>query len=111
MNPETWSLINRGISRFRSSWSEHVDGHEFDKAFAGLPMTEDYREVVLRYGGVIVGTYPIYGLRLAQAMGTIARKGTAPEITTLFRDRKWPGVENWFSVFYGSERESSWPRN
>jgi hypothetical protein len=100
MRIETWSLINQGFQKFRSSWAECIGASEFDEAFVGFPFTPEYRDFVLRYGGGFVGTYPIYGLRLAESMGMIEQKSTAPEITKFFREQKWPGAENWliFSI-------------
>lgn len=100
MNEQTWDLINQKYQQFRTYRASGIDGSEFDQSFAGFPATVDYREFVLRYGGGLVGTYPIYGLRLAEAMGTIGKQSTAPDITRFFRNREWPAVENWlvFSV-------------
>jgi len=94
MKIETWEYVER---QFKSSYSaEGVTASEFDAAFANLNVPNDYREFVVRYGGGIIGTYPIYGLRLAKSMGMVGRKRTAPEINQLFLERNWPGVENWF---------------
>jgi hypothetical protein len=100
MRNETWELLERQYRRFRTDRAEGVDGSEFDAKFVGLPVSADYREFVIRYGGALVGNYPIYGLRMAEDMGTVRGKRTAPEITQMFRDLKWQSVENWlvFSI-------------
>lgn len=100
MNKETWALIDRQYQRFPSDHANGIEPSEFDASFAKFQTTSDYRDFVLRYGGGLVGTYPIYGLRLAEDMGMIEKKATAPEITEVFRKRKWPAVEGWlvFSV-------------
>jgi len=35
----------------------------------GVPFPDDYREFLLRYGGAMVGPYPIFGLRPCHVMG------------------------------------------
>lgn len=96
MNQQTWDQIEAAFDRFPSGRCESISTSEFELAFAGFELPPDYREFILRYGAGLVGTYPIYGLRLAGAMGTIARKRTAIDLTLLFRERAWPGAENWF---------------
>jgi hypothetical protein len=101
MNVTTWDAVKERFKRFRSFWGQSVQPDEFDAAFSALGSPSvDYREFVLRYGGGYVGTYPIYGLRMAESMGKIAGARTAPELTDVFRSRKWPGIEDWlvFSV-------------
>lgn len=95
MKSEIWALINQQYVRYRSAWAERVPQDEIDEAFKGLPSSPDYREFVLRYGGGLVGTHPFYGLRLAEDMGKIEGKATAPEITLVFRSHNFPGVQEW----------------
>ncbi len=94
MKPETWDLIEQKYRRSPSYRAIGVSDDEFDRAFVYYKVPLDYREFVLRYGGGYVGTYPIFGLRLAESMGTIGRKHTAPEITEVYRQRHWPGGDS-----------------
>ncbi len=57
------------------------------------PFASDYREFVRRYGGAVVGPYPIFGLRRAEPMGT--NEGSVVEITRRFHQKRWPGTEAW----------------
>jgi SMI1 / KNR4 family (SUKH-1) len=100
MKKSTWNLITEKYDQRPSYHSNGVAVEDFEKAFANFSVPDDYREFVVRFGGGFIGTYPIYGLQLADSMGTIGRKCTAVEITAWFRERKWPGVEDWliFSI-------------
>src|SRR5579862_4444629 len=98
MKQSTWDLINRKYERFRSYFARVTEVSDVNSGFHGFTLSADYHEFVRRYGGGMVGTYPIYGLHLAEAMGTIGHKSTAPEITKVFRDREWPGAENWLVI-------------
>jgi SMI1 / KNR4 family (SUKH-1) len=57
-----------------------------------VKLAEDYKEFIRRYGGAIVGPFPIYGLREVEPMGD---ESTLLEVTKIFRQQPWPGVENW----------------
>ena len=61
----------------------------------GVPFPDDYREFLLRYGGAVVGPYPVYGLRVAEVMG---RNDTVVEVNRHYRDQKWPGTEEWLII-------------
>ena len=63
---------------------------------AGFVLPADYKEFVARYGGAIVGPYPIYGLRAAKAMGK--NEGSALEVTSHFRSEGWSGTEDWLVI-------------
>jgi hypothetical protein len=108
MDDETWAKLEEGFHRWPESKASPVDSGEFDQAMKAFePIDPDYREFVLRYGGGIVGSTPIYGLRIAEFMGTIGGKGTAPEVTRWFREKRWPGTDDWliFAVDLGGNPE------
>ena len=98
MNEDTWQRIDERFRRRPQARASPVDPAEFDGAMQGLAqkLDPDYREFVLRYGGGLVGPNPIYGLRKAEWMGTIGEVSTAPDLTRLYREKRWPGVEHWF---------------
>jgi SMI1-KNR4 cell-wall len=54
----------------------------------GVAFCNDYIEFVMKYGGAIVGPYPLYGLRRCEAM---ARNfWSLIEVTKRFRSKQWP---------------------
>jgi SMI1-KNR4 cell-wall len=51
---------------------------------------KDYIEFVEKYGGAIVGPYPLYGLRYCEVMGD--KWWSVVEVTKHFRAQQWPEV-------------------
>src|SRR5690348_11362384 len=105
MNNATWRMLEEAFNRWPRSRAAPVGAEEFDNAMDGfgIPVDPDYREFVLRYGGGLVGADPIYGLRKAEMMGTVGGNATAPALTRAFREKRWPGVDDWlvFSIDQG----------
>lgn len=62
----------------------------------GLSLPEDYKEFIRRYGGAIVGPFPIYGLRLAEPMGN--GECSFLERTNHFRQQHWAGTDEWVII-------------
>ena len=62
----------------------------------GVPFDEDYREFLLRYGGGIVGPYPIFGLRPVEVMGS--NHWSVVDVTRHYRSCGVPGVERWVVI-------------
>ena len=75
-----------------------VPRSEIDSALGNyrFSLSEDYLAFVERYGGAIVGPYPIYGLRMAPPMGR--EEKSALDITSRFVEQGWRGVENWLII-------------
>ena len=98
MNKETWKMIEQFYLKYRNAYASPVKPELFDSLVQPYcaNLDPDYREFVLRYGGGLVGSDAIYGLREAKMIGRPYGKATAPELTQLFRDKNWPGVANWF---------------
>ena len=59
----------------------------------GVPFDEDYREFLRRYGGGMVGPYPIFGLRPVEVMG--ANHWSVLDVTRHHRSDGVPGVGRW----------------
>ena len=59
----------------------------------GIKFPEDYREFLLRYGGAMVGAYPIFGLRPAEVMGK--SRWSVVDMTRQVRSWGLDGVSNW----------------
>jgi hypothetical protein len=100
MKPETWDVIEAMFAEFPFMRAEEVQIAEIDAASneLGIPFAADYREFIRRYGGAIVGPYPIFGLRAAEPL---ERNGASvTQVTRQFRHNRWPGTEHWavFSI-------------
>jgi hypothetical protein len=98
MRNETWEALDSQFSETPILKAESVELDEIVAAERRLsvPLVDDYREFIRRYGGAIVGPFPVYGLRKAGPMGN--REGSFLEITEAFRQKGWPGVENWVVI-------------
>lgn len=59
----------------------------------GIPFPADYREFLLKYGGAMVGAYPIFGLRPVKVMDDDLWSVVC--VTRRCRERKVPGTEAW----------------
>lgn len=59
--------------------------------FAGFRLPSAYKEFVRRYGGAIVGSYPVFGIGASEIRG--AKDGSAIQVTERFRFDRWPGTE------------------
>ena len=95
MRDETWELIEELFSRHPVLRAEEVPISEIEAAEAviGVHLSNDYKQFVGRYGGAIVGPFPVFGLRRAQAMAK--NDGSFVEVTRHFRHQGWPGTERW----------------
>jgi hypothetical protein len=63
--------------------------------FAGFGLPADYKEFVRRFGGAMVGAYPIFGVIEAEVMGD---GEIAISVTERFRADGWPGTEDWLVI-------------
>jgi SMI1/KNR4 family protein SUKH-1 len=59
----------------------------------GVPFPDDYRQFLLRYGGAMVGPYPIFGLRPVEVMGV--NHWSVVEVTHHYRIDRVPGTDQW----------------
>ena len=59
----------------------------------GVPLSEDYREFVARFGGGHAGSLPVAGLRRWEAAADL--EWNVVELTKWFRSDRWPGTELW----------------
>ena len=98
MRQDTWDALDALFSKHPVMRAEPVPRDEVDSAFADLrfPVVTDFRDFVRRYGGAIVGPYPIFGLRQAVAMG--GEEVSFVAVTHNFRDQVWRGVDDWLVV-------------
>lgn len=62
----------------------------------GVAFTSDYRKFLSRYGGAMVGPYPIFGLARAEPMDE--KLWSVVAVTRHFREQAWPGVDRWYVI-------------
>src|SRR5690242_17128770 len=101
MTEGTWGLLEAYRARWRDSLAWPVPATEVDAASAelGLPFPPDYREFVRRYGGGLIGAYPIFGLRISKAMTYAdATSSAVDHETQRYRQQQWPGVSEWLII-------------
>jgi hypothetical protein len=93
MRDETWQILDDTFLRSPVLKAETVETAEVVAAEqdVGIPLPEDYKAFVCRYGGAVVGPFPIFGLRKATPMGR--DQASFVDITKGFRRQRWPGVE------------------
>ena len=97
MMTETLNRILEKFQKRRTFWAGPVDRKEVEEVFKSMGRSgdEDYIDFVSRFGGGYVGTYPIYGLKLAESMGTVDKSSTVTQLTNTFRKRNWSGTTEW----------------
>lgn len=78
-------LVAEGVAQEEVEAAEREVGAAFDA---------DYREFLLRYGGAMVGSLPILGLRQAEVMGP----DTVVDVTARFRADGWSSTERWVVI-------------
>lgn len=66
------------------------------ETYAGFSLPEVYKEFVLNYGGGIVGSFPIYGMRRAHAMAL--DEESAINVTQKYRLQKSRGIDGWLII-------------
>lgn len=97
MKPETLRSLEGEFERFPILRAEAVGDGEIDEAVAalGVEFPPDYRELVRRYGAAMLGSYPVFGLRPVEPMGTM---WSVVQVNRHFRKDRWPGVDDWLIV-------------
>ncbi len=94
---DTWDRIGQQILESPGRAASPIDPNELDAAFASnsLQVTADYRDLIVAYGGVLVGGTPIFGMHLPRLIDPIMGMTTAIELTQWFRVLKWPQTDEW----------------
>lgn len=95
MHADTWQRIDEMFTKHPIMRAEGVSYQEINASTAeiGIPLPDDYREFIHRYGGAIVGPFPIFGLRRATPMAK--DEGSVIDVTRQFREQGWPGTDAW----------------
>lgn len=61
----------------------------------GMPFPNEYREFLTRFGGAIVGAYPVFGVTPVEELGN---RWSVVDINRTYRDDQWPGISEWLIV-------------
>jgi cell wall assembly regulator SMI1 len=98
MKPETILKLEREFEQFPFLRAETAATEEEIEAAShaisvGLPL--DYRHFLMRFGGAIVGAYPIFGLKPVAAMGN---RWSVIEVNRRYRSDGWPSIEDWLVI-------------
>ena len=98
MNKETIALLNEMFSEFPVMVAEPADPREIDDLEKQLEFSlpGQYRAFLERYGGAIVGAYPVFGVKSAPAMSQ--GDDLAWDVTSRFRKAGWEGTANWLVI-------------
>jgi hypothetical protein len=96
MKSDTLKRLNDSFERFPSMRAhDRVEPHELDEAARdlGVPLSSNYCEFVIRFGGGHAGAYAVAGLRRWETAG----KGewSIIEMTQRHRAQGWPGTKDW----------------
>lgn len=62
----------------------------------GIPFDQDYKEFLLRYGGAMVGPYPIFGLRPVKVMDETL--WSVVDVTRHYRSMQIEGAGEWVII-------------
>jgi hypothetical protein len=98
MREETWALLEGEFTQFPVMRSEPATSQEVAAAAQALCRSfhDDYAEFLRRYGGAMVGSYPIFGLRQAEVMGNDF--WSVVDVTRRFQAEGWPGTQDWYII-------------
>lgn len=95
MTNDTLSRLEALFEEFPCMCATSVPGDDEVQAAekeVGIVFPADYREFLLRFGGAMVGPYPIYGLRSAEVM----EDGVSViDVTSRYRGDGVPGCDDW----------------
>ena len=96
MKPQTIAQLDELFRAMPLLVGTPVAREEIDAAEKqiGMPFDADYREFIARYGGAMVGSWPILGLRSSEVMGA----ETVLEVTWTFRADGWSPTEDWLVI-------------
>jgi hypothetical protein len=99
MKPETIDRLDAEFAEFpilRANGTPSKAEIALAEQQIGVPFDEDYREFLLRYGGGMVGPYPIFGLRPVDVMGT--DHWSVLDVTRHYHSDGVLGVEQWVVI-------------
>jgi hypothetical protein len=98
VNPETFRRLDELFQTMPVLLGGPVSTLEIDAAEqrVGIKFAPAYRDFLARYGGAVVGSLPILGLRRAEVMGDDTYSVT--DVTSRFRADGWSPTEEWVVI-------------
>lgn len=98
MKESTWEQLEKQFEEFPFMKAESVSEEEISsiEASLGVRFDSDYKQFVLKYGGAIVGPFPIFGLRQADPMDD--ELWSVSTVTMHYRNEGWPGTQDWYVI-------------
>lgn len=98
MSPETIRRLDDLFRTMPVLLGGPVSCGEIDAAeqHVGLKFAQDYRDFLERYGGGIVGSLPLLGLRQAEAMAD--DMFSVADVTDRFRAGGWKSTDEWVII-------------
>lgn len=99
MNPRTSERLEQQFATLPITVASEVPSEDEITASAlaiGCSFHEDYVDFLRRYGGAMVGSLPVFGLRPVEVMGN--DWWSVVELTRRFREQGWPGVNEWYVI-------------
>lgn len=98
MKPDTIKRLDDLYSSMPVLMAGQVPSTDVDRAeqLVGMSFDRDYREFVVRYGGAVVGSLPVLGLRRAEVMGDDSY--SVVDVTARFRSDGWAPTEDWVVI-------------
>ena len=88
----TWKKLDSQFSEFPilKGGAAAVEDVDAASELTRRVFPTDYRDFLLRYGGAIVGPYPIFGVKPVEPMGNM---WSVVEVNRHYRSDRWPGVD------------------
>lgn len=98
MKQSTFDRLDQffGDAPFMCGGGVGADQIESAQRTLDVVFSPEYRQFLIKYGGALVGPYPIYGLARAEPMDE--HLWSVTEVTRHFRDQNWPGVERVYVI-------------
>jgi hypothetical protein len=98
VNALTWKTLEQKFAKFPITVASEVPtASEIADAAAaiGCSFHDDYVAFLKRFGGAMVGSLPVFGLRPADVMGN---QWSVVKETNRFRNQAWPGIALWYII-------------
>lgn len=98
MKNTTFELLEEDFTEFPQSKASSTPSDEEILAAANILNVcfhEPYVEFLHRYGGGMVGSLPVFGLRPVEMMGS---RWSVVDTTQWYREDGWPGCDHWYVV-------------
>lgn len=95
MTPDTINRLNTELASSPILIAKSLPTElEIEKAAQelGIPFTNDYVEFLQKFGGAVVGAFPIFGLRPVPVMG---KSWSVLEMTNWYRQQSIPEANKW----------------